>query len=560
MARNTKKKLAIFAGTSKCLIYAEAKYCASEIPGEIKYYECSRTEYCCALGCCISPGLHFHHLWYYWILVIIMFLVCSGGGWWYRYWLQGRYRAAASAIPTRSSNTRSQNSLRNTPCQAQQARITYNSARNTVLLHRMWKGPQRSTAAPAYNGNATTSTHYQNMNVVLNDANCPYYQLYGPPPSYETVIAQTRGKISNPASPESSTARMGLQTANVIPNPSVPQCFFYTCNSPPRLVDGNTSQCQSDNANSRQLDNHENVPFAHFSQYCVVNGAISQNVCVPLEYPDTSAASGGGNLSFGHNYQTSPNRLPGYPADRLSDTSEAENTAATTAAHGYAVQDMEGYDAMLNTDAATSSYEEQRVPWRPADDQAMPKIHTKVTMQDEESRCDQVCRQKRVIAAEAHSLSPKSEASGGDEDESRRPSLVMPALSRERNFARERSNYGGSLRLPRKHIGGVVYQGNGSFQRALPKDSSSPAAVALDSMAAFDESAAHDVAERSMHADASSSQSNPSNNVILETFIFENAPSPRVNIEGARDPRAMNRSTNFDLESKHKLDRSKSLD
>lgn len=69
-----------------------------------------------------------------------MFLVCSGGGWWYRYWLQGRYRAVASAIPSRSSNARSQNALRNTPCQAQQARITYNSARNTVLLHRMWKG------------------------------------------------------------------------------------------------------------------------------------------------------------------------------------------------------------------------------------------------------------------------------------------------------------------------------------------------------------------------------------------------------------------------------------
>lgn len=68
-----------------------------------------------------------------------MFLVCSGGGWWYRYWLQGRYRAAASAIPTRSFYPRSQNH-RNTSCRAQQARITYNSARNTVLLHRMWKG------------------------------------------------------------------------------------------------------------------------------------------------------------------------------------------------------------------------------------------------------------------------------------------------------------------------------------------------------------------------------------------------------------------------------------
>ncbi|XP_014472430.1 PREDICTED: uncharacterized protein LOC106743271 [Dinoponera quadriceps] len=476
MARNTKKKLAIFAGTSKCLIYAEAKYCASEIPGEIKYYECSRTEYCCALGCCISPGLHFHHLWYYWILVIIMFLVCSGGGWWYRYWLQGRYRAAASAIPTRSSNTsRSQNTLRNTPCQAQQARITYNSARNTVLLHRMWKGPQRNAAAPAYNGNATTSSHYQNMNVVLNDANCPYYQLYGPPPSYETVIAQTRGKISNPASPESSGARMGLPTANVIPNPSVPQCFFYTCNSPPRLADGGANQCQSDTANTRQLENHEGVPFAHFSQYCVVNGAIGQNVCVPLEYPEAPAASGG--LSFGHNYQTtSPNRLPGYPA---------ENAPAPS----FAVQ------------GAEQGYEQSGNPWRAADERTPPKIHSKITVQGEEDRRD-----------------------GGDEKE-----RASVAGGRNRN-------YGGSLRLPRRHAGGD------SFQRVFPEDSS----AALDS-----------TAER---PHASSSQSNPSNNVILETFIFDNAPAPRLDTEAARDPRAMNRSTNFDLESKHKLDRSKSLD
>lgn len=75
------------------------------------------------------------------LLVIIMFLVCSGGGWWYRYWLQGRYRAAASAIPSRgTSNSRGQNSLPGRTCPAQQASITYNSARNTVLLHRMWKG------------------------------------------------------------------------------------------------------------------------------------------------------------------------------------------------------------------------------------------------------------------------------------------------------------------------------------------------------------------------------------------------------------------------------------
>lgn len=77
------------------------------------------------------------------LLVIIMFLVCSGGGWWYRYWLQGRYRAAASAIPSRGTgSSRGQSSLRGPTCPAQQASITYNSARNTVLLHRMWKAGQ----------------------------------------------------------------------------------------------------------------------------------------------------------------------------------------------------------------------------------------------------------------------------------------------------------------------------------------------------------------------------------------------------------------------------------
>ncbi|XP_031833086.1 uncharacterized protein LOC116427188 isoform X2 [Nomia melanderi] len=317
MARNTKKKLAIFAGTSKCLIYAEAKYCAFERPGQIKYYECSRTEYCCGIGCCVSPGLHFHHLWYYWILVIIIFLVCSGGGWWYRYWLQGRYRAAASAIPNRASNPRAQNSFRGPPCQGQRARITYNSARNTVLLHRMWKGPQRNGGVPAYNGTPTTSTHYQNMNVVLNDVNCPYYQLYGPPPSYETVIAQTRGKISNPASPESSGTRVNVQTPSVLPNSSVPQCFSYACNPSTRL-NGNleqNAQYQSENASSRQLDNTEPVPLPRFPPYFFADGTIRQNVCVPFNYQEQSFVPGDG---FARMYRAGSSREPNVwePNDR----------------------------------------------------------------------------------------------------------------------------------------------------------------------------------------------------------------------------------------------------
>ncbi|KAL6262429.1 hypothetical protein P5V15_007514 [Pogonomyrmex californicus] len=544
MARNSKKKLAIFVGTSKCLVYAEAKYCASDMPGEIKYYECSRTEYCCAFGCCVSPGFHFHHLWYYWILVIIMFLVCSGGGWWYRYWLQGRYRAAASAIPTRSSNSRSQNSLRNTPCQAQQARITYNSARNTVLLHRMWKGPQRSTAAPAYNGNATTSTHYQNMNVVLNDANCPYYQLYGPPPSYETVIAQTRGKISNPASPESSAARLNLQTANVTPISSVPQCFFYTCNSPARLVDGNSSQCQGDNANAHQLDGHENVPFAHFSQYCTGNGVVGrQNACVPLEYPEEPIASGENN--FSRSYQSSPQRLSGYPTDRLPDASDVENVARV-----YELPSSTMGHAMLNIDAATGSYGE-RSPWH-GNDQSMLRVHGKITVQNENRASQQRC----VMTADTHALSPKSEENGNVSELKRTFSVISAT---RRSFPRERKDYGGSLRLPRRHTGGVIYQGDG-FQRVLPRDLSNFQRSTFNSaQTAAPEGAPCNTS--SLERDANSSQSNPSNNVILESFIFENVQSPPSdNVEETRGLHTTNRNANFEPESKHKLDRSKSLD
>ncbi|XP_014208295.1 uncharacterized protein LOC106639289 [Copidosoma floridanum] len=221
-------RLAIAAGMSECLVYAEAKYCAFEIHGEPKYYVCPKTEYCCNFGCCVSPGFQMYHLWYYWLLVIIMFLVCSGGGWWYRYWLHGRFRTTASAIPNRSSSTRAQGAMRDPTCRAQQARISYNTARNTVLLHRMWKA-HRGVTSPAYTaaGPASSNTHYQNTSVVLNDVNCPYYQLYGPPPSYETVIAQSRGKLSTPSSPE--LLRPGQSSATVTVPAAAPTGFVGPC-------------------------------------------------------------------------------------------------------------------------------------------------------------------------------------------------------------------------------------------------------------------------------------------------------------------------------------------
>jgi len=396
-------------------------------------------------------------------------------------------------------------------------------------MFRASAGPQRSTASSAvYNGSATTSTHYQNMNVVLNDANCPYYQLYGPPPSYETVIAQTRGKVASPASPSATRLNHDLQTANVIPNPSVPQCFFYACSSPARLVDaGAVDQCHQDESANEGVP-----PFAHYSQYCAANGAaIGRNVCVPLEYPEESSAgmssAGSGN---GFDYPTSPQ----HPSTVcLMDASD--------------VGDAEGH-ATLNVDAATGGYS---ASWCPdANDQSALKVHGRpVVVQD--GRCS------AMPAVAAHSSPKRTEASGSLDSDAKRKggsfSLkpLVPEDATRKSFPRKRTNYGGSLRLPRRNTtGAIVHRGDG-FHRISLRDSSSSQRRVLDSASP---------PGRAAHAGASPSQSNPSNNVILGSFIFGSARSPaRENAGQARDS-AMDRSTNLDSESKHKLDRSKSLD
>jgi len=399
-------------------------------------------------------------------------------------------------------------------------------------MFRASTGPQRSTASSAvYNGSATTSTHYQNMNVVLNDANCPYYQLYGPPPSYETVIAQTRGKIASPASPSAARLNHDLQTANVIPNPSVPQCFFYACNSPARLVDaGAVDQCHQGESGSEAVP-----PFAHYSQYCAANGAaIGRNVCVPLEYPEESSAgmSSAGSDAFG--YPASPQ----HPSTAcLMDASD--------------VGDAEGH-ATLNVDAATGGYS---ASWCPdANDQSALKVHGRpVVMQD--GRCS------AMPVMDAHSSPKRTEASSGslDSDAKRKAGsfslkLMIPedGKTRGKSFPRKRTNHGGSLRLPRRNTtGAIVHRGFDGFHRISLRDSSSSQRRVLDSASP---------PGRAAHAAASPSQSNPSNNVILGSFIFGSARSTARENAGQARNGATDRSTNVDSESKHKLDRSKSLD
>lgn len=364
------------------------------------------------------------------------------------------------------------------------------------------------------------------MNVVLNDANCPYYQLYGPPPSYETVIAQTRGKsIGSPTSP-----------ARAAESSSVPQCFFYACNSPTRLVDSaGANQChQGENASDAGVQPPPPPPFARYSQYCAANGAAigGQSMCVPLEYPEGSTGIGG----FAHSYPTSPQRPPGYPAVPL-DTSGN-------------IRSMESH-AMLNVDAATGGY--SGASWCPASDQSALKVHGRIV----EGACG------ATTAMNAHPTSPKPEMNG---NETRRNAttfrtMVIPDedATPRRSLPRERTHYGGSLRLPRRSAAEAMVHRSDGFRRISFRDTSSSQRCAFGkARTALAGNTGRD--NRRDNFDANSSQSNPSNNVILESFISEGARMPAR--DDARDapPRAINPSTNLDPESKHKLDRSKSLD
>lgn len=264
------------------------------------------------------------------------------------------------------------------------------------------------------------------MSVVLNDANCPYYQLYGPPPSYETVIAQTRGKISNPTSPESSSARIDVQSSGVVTNSSATQCFSYACNPSARLNGGleQSPQYQNGIASPRQLENSEAIPFA---RYCVADAAgIRQNVCVPFNYQGQPFLP---TDSFNRMYQgTSGNYVP-YPMDKSSDSSDLEN-------QNYEVPSMERY-MMMNMDCTAGSSREQDL-WE-SSDRSVSRVHGKVEQNKVEKG-----RGQRQSASEAAGLSPVSETEVTCANESK--STVNSSEEPERQeFSRNRRVCGGSI-------------------------------------------------------------------------------------------------------------------
>jgi hypothetical protein len=176
-------------------------------------------------------------------------------------------------------------------------------------------GPHRSATSSAYNGGtaASSATHYQNTSVVLNDANCPYYQLYGPPPSYETVIAQTRNKFSSPSSPEllqpNQNHRSSLPTSSDTSGFAA-QCFY---NVPNRLPAG----LEVPHFGSPRLESFDTAEYVRLaSQFAPGQGNEASHFVRGVGYErsnGTDAAKpldncdGEGSTSVGVNPTNSPN-------------------------------------------------------------------------------------------------------------------------------------------------------------------------------------------------------------------------------------------------------------
>ncbi|KAJ6642073.1 hypothetical protein Bhyg_07019 [Pseudolycoriella hygida] len=176
------------------------KYCAFEQDGEAKYYVCQmRNEYCCRLGCCVNLAFQFYQMWYYWLILIFMFMLCSGGGWWYRFCRQPTVssytmtNATSQQVTERPYHRRTaqeQNHRRQRLVQAMQnSRVLMNDP----SMHVVWKNMTNSPP-PNYYSSSNSYYHTNNSQSALNyhssvqQLQCPYYQLYGPPPSYDSVV------------------------------------------------------------------------------------------------------------------------------------------------------------------------------------------------------------------------------------------------------------------------------------------------------------------------------------------------------------------------------------
>ncbi|XP_017885020.1 uncharacterized protein LOC108627932 isoform X2 [Ceratina calcarata] len=563
MARNAKKKLAIFAGTSKCLIYKQ-----NIVP--LKCLENTMN----ALGASIvAVSVVACHLGYIFTTYGIIGysssscssyapVVAGGIGIGYKEGTERLHRRYPPDLRThvprtlfedrrrvRGRGLASLTTRRGTPfccigCGKASSVHVFRLLDSDAFTDRIVPaGPQRNGTVPAYNaiGNATTSAQYQNMSVMLNDANCPYYQLYGPPPSYETVIAQTRGKPSSPASPESTNARTNAQSPSIAPTSSyVPQCFSYTCNFSARLNDSldHAARFASGGTGSQPREPREAIPFTHFPPYCAVTDGTVTQTCLPFVYQEPFVPRNG----FDRAYRATPASYVPCPMEKSSEAPEASSANA------------ERYTT-VNVDCVAGSSGEQ-VVWRLNDCSNESTAHG--GQSGEKNRMVS----EATAAAGVPSLFKLEGQSHGSDSKS-------DLNSTEDSFSESTINrrvYGGSLKVTGRYAGKErceEYSVQRPFSKLLPYScdgliNTEPATA----RAVVDESRVASSLEDRANVSVNSFQSNPSNNVISACSVSDYASSSTGNVERLEQSRSRlaNASTNSNLESKRRLDRSKSLD
>lgn len=126
-----------------------------------------------------------------------MFMICSGGGWWYRFCRQNETSTTYPSIPQPISthftpqNTRDLHRRNSAEHQSRRSRAShsYSRSRNRdhFYLSHMWKGPSNQFPPSYFSSNQYTH-HQSGQQPPPFHQECPYHILYGPPPSYDSVI------------------------------------------------------------------------------------------------------------------------------------------------------------------------------------------------------------------------------------------------------------------------------------------------------------------------------------------------------------------------------------
>lgn len=181
---------------------------------------------------------------------------------------------------------------------------------------------------PAYN-TAASSTHFQSTSVVLSDTDCPYYQLYGPPPSYETVIAQTRGKWHGCSKP----AFMSPEQSRILPNPAANQCFAHSYMPPPRIDE--VPEGAEPQQNGSTIMPAEVIGHSHCSSHFFPANAAQPDSC-PNHCPVNATDD-----NF-HLYKDNFQRIATIISDQFSDAQNLPLAEGSGAEHQDAARHIAG--------------------------------------------------------------------------------------------------------------------------------------------------------------------------------------------------------------------------